>query len=346
MSTDLQIAYACPHHTRYERVSLDNGIYINPSSPINGSGLVEVRRDGVVLDSKGNIREAIITTPNISPFRVRSTSNVLTITTTEGYTNTITLTPKIYNSKSLIAQIQEMLGSISVKETKTKSLEFTDNKLGVGFTLKGSLLKVLGFKGQKETVKTKRITPSWSLSPVLNGYGIQFSKKLEPEGLLEVSYTTEKKFCRRCGGTGVENDFRFEANGGLQKVQGTDLLYQNIAKTLLTEVGSNSYHRWYGSNAMKLIGQKNNAALQVSLRLSVQQALNKFQRLQQDLKKFQDITLEERLVSVESVDVAQLNDNATAVLCNVVVRSGANRSVSVNIVFSVPGAISLDGDLT
>ena len=346
MSKDLQIAFACPHYTRYERARLDSGVYINTASPINGSGLIEIRRDGEILDPNGNIREAIITTPNVSPFRVRKTSNVLTITTTEGYTNTISLTPKIYSSTSLIAQIKDLLGNIGVKETKNKALEFSDGKLGVGFTLRGSLLKALGFSNQKQTVKTKRTTPSWNLYPVLNGYGIKFSKKLAPEGLLEVSYLTEKKFCRRCGGTGVENDFRFGVSGDVQKVQDTDLLYQNVAKILLTEIGSNSYHRWYGSNAMKLIGQKNNAALQVALRMSVQQALSKFQRLQQDLKKYQNITQEERLVSVQSVDVAQLNDNATAVLCNVVIKSGSNRPVSVNIVFSVPGAISLDGDLT
>ena len=346
MSEDLQIAYACPHYIRYERVSLENGVYIIPSSPINGSGLVELRRDGVVLNPQGNNREASITTPNVSPFRVKSTSNTLTISTSEGYTNSITLPSKIYNSASFIAEIQTMLGSIQVKETKNKALTFTDNKLGVGFTLSGTLLKALGFNKQKQVVKTKKDSPEWFLSSRINGYNIQFKKTLDPEGLLEVSYTTEKKYCRRCGSSGVENDFRFGVDGDLRKIRDTDLLYQNIAKTLLTEIGSNPYHRWYGSSAMSLIGQKNNAAISVALQLSVQQALDKLIRLQQDLKKVQNISMDERLMSVQSVQVSQLNDNATALLCNVVVRSGANRPVSVNIVFSVPGAISLDGDLT
>lgn len=346
MSEDLQIAYACPHYIRYERVSLENGVYIIPASPINGSGLVEIRRDGVVLNPSGNNREARITTPNVSPFRVRNTSNTLTISTSEGYTNSITLPSKIYNSATLIADLQTMLGSIQVKETKNKALTFTDDKLGVGFTLSGTLLKALGFNKQKQVVKTKKDSPAWSLSSRINGYNIQFKKTLDPEGLLEISYTTEKKYCRRCGSSGVENDFRFGIDGQLNKVRDTDLLYQNIAKTLLTEVGSNPYHKWYGSSAMSLIGQKNNAAISVALQLSVQQALDKLIRLQQGLKKVQNISLEERILSVQSVQVSQLNDNATALLCNVVVRSGANRPVSVNIVFSVPGAISLDGDLT
>ena len=346
MSEDLQISYACPHYTRYERVGLQNGIYIMPSSPINGEGLVEIKRDGVVLNPKGNNRESTITSPNVSPFRVRSTSNVLTITTTEGYSNTITLPAKIYNSKTLISEIQGVLGSIVVEETSSKALRFSDQELGVGFTLTGSLLKTLGFKKQKQVVKTKKLSPPWGLVSRLNGHDIQFQKNLEPEGLLEISYTTEKRYCRRCGGTGVENDFRFASDGNIQKISDTNLLYQNVAKTLLTEIGSNPYHAWYGSNANRLIGKKNNASVGVSLRLSVQQALDKLQKIQQDLKRVQYLSQEERLMSVQSVEVSTLNNNATALLCNVVVRSGANRQVSVNIVFEVPGSISLDGSLT
>jgi hypothetical protein len=80
--------------------------------------------------------------------------------------------------------------------------------------------------------------------------------------------------------------------------------------------------------------------------MSVQQALDKLQKIQQDLKRVQYLSQEERLMSVQSVEVSTLNNNATALLCNVVVRSGANRQVSVNIVFEVPGSISLDGSLT
>lgn len=346
MSEDLQIAFACPHYIRYERVSLQNGVYIIPASPINGSGLLQIRRDGVVLEQQGNTKEAVITTPNTSPFRVRSTSNQLTISTTEGYSQTITLPTKIYRTEELVKVLQPMLGSIEVRQAQNKSLIFTDSKRGIGFTLSGSLLKALGFSKQKQIIKTKKTSPSWSLVSRLNGYDVQFSKKLEPEGLLEISYTTEKRFCRRCGGTGVENDLRFSPSGDLQKVQNTDLLYQNIAKTLLTEIGSNPYHSWYGSNANSLIGQKNNAAIAVALRMSVQQSLGKFQKLQQDLKRVQYLSPEERLMSVQSVEVSALNDNATALLCNVVVRSGANKPVSVNVIFSVPGSISLDGSLT
>lgn len=346
MSEDLQISYACPHHIRYERVNLQDGAFIVPSSPITGYGLLEIRRDGVVLKQEGNTREAKITSPSISPFRVRSASNTLTISTTEGYTQTISVPTKIYKSEDLATILQPALGSIVVKTTQDKSIMFTDEGRGIGFTLKGSLLKSLGFGRQKHTVKTKKSSPSWGLVNRLNGYDVKFSERLEPEGLLEISYVTEKRFCRRCGGTGVENDFRFAASGDVQKVRDTDLLYQNIAKMLLTEIGSNPYHDWYGSNAMSLIGQKNNAAIAVALRMSVQQALDKFQRLQQDLKRVQYLSPEERLMSVQSVEVSSLNENATSLLCNVVVRSGANRPVSVNVIFSVPGSISLDGSLT
>jgi hypothetical protein len=67
------------------------------------------------------------------------------------------------------------------------------------------------------------------------------------------------------------------------------------------------------------------------------------QRLQ---KQVQDLSPEEKLLGVESVRVEQISGDATSILCNVVVRSGAGRPVSVNVIFAVPGSNSLNGELT
>lgn len=344
MSYDLHIAHACPHHIRYERVGITNGRLVSPRSPIGGTGLLEIRRDGIPLSQEGNLREAFTVTPQPSPYRVRSGKNTLSLSTTNGYRKEIEIPAKIYNTQSLHSLLSSQFEEISI-QMEGKSLKFTDNLSGIGFTLSGSVLPSLGFPSQKEVVKSKRITPSWSLIKRLNGYDLLFSKTLSPEGLLEISYTTPKEFCRRCNSTGVENDVRWDDGGSVGLVQGTDLLYQNVAKTVLTELGSNPYHKYYGSNALTLLGRKVNSGTAMSLRDSVTQSLSKLVEVQRLQKQVQPLSPEELILGVESVRVEQIGDDVTSLLCNVVVRSGANRPVSVNVIFAVPGSIPLNGDL-
>lgn len=344
MSYDLHIAHACPHHIRYERVGITNSRLVSPRSPIGGVGLLEIRRDGIILNKEGNLREAFTITPQSSPYRIREGKNVLGIRTSSGDDIQITIPSKIYQVEALYQYLNGKLGDVDLL-IERKSLKFTDNKKGVGFTLYGSILKPLGYKSEKEVVKTKTITPSWSLVKRLNGYDLLFSKELSPEGLLDISYTTLKEFCRRCNSTGIENDVRWGDQGEMGILQGTDLLYQNVAKSVLTELGSNPYHSFYGSNALSLVGRKVNSGTAMSLRESVRDCLSKLISTQTLQKQIQELSAEEKILGVESVTVEQIEGDPTSLLCNITVRSGAGRPVSVNVIFSVPGSISLNGDL-
>jgi phage baseplate assembly protein W len=206
-------------------------------------------------------------------------------------------------------------------------------------------LQALGFKQKQVVVKSKQITPSWGLVPRLQGYDLIFSKTLTPEGLLEISYTTPKHSCRRCNSTGVENDLRWDEQGFIERVEGSNLLYQMVAKAVLTKVGSNPYHLKYGSNAFNLIGGKSNLGAATALRESVRQALTNLQRQQQLQKRLQTLSLEETLLQVEAINVSQIGDDATALVCNIIVRSASGTPVSVNLVFSVPGSTQINGEL-
>jgi phage baseplate assembly protein W len=344
MSYDLHIAHACPHHIRYERVGITNGRLVSPRSPIGGVGLLEIRRDGVLLNKEGNLREAFTVAPQSSPYRIRQGKNVLGIRTSNGDDYQITIPSKIYQAEALATYLKPKLKDVIVS-LERKSLKFSDNLVGFNFTLYGSVLKSLGYAKEKEVVKSKRITPPWSLVKRLNGYDVLFSKDLSPEGLLDISYTTLKEFCRRCNSTGVENDIRWNDQGEMGILGGTDLLYQNVAKSILTEIGSNPYHSFYGSNALSLIGRKVNSGTAMSLRESVNSSLNKLISVQRLQRESQDLSAEEKILGVESITVSQIDNDQTSLLCNVVVRSGAGQPVSVNVIFSVPGSTSLNGDL-
>ena len=89
----------------------------------------------------------------------------------------INIPSKIYTVESLHKVIASQIEEISVV-IEGKSLKFTDGLRGVGFNLTGSALTSLGYANQKVVVKSKRITPPWSLVKRLNGYDLLFSKEL------------------------------------------------------------------------------------------------------------------------------------------------------------------------
>jgi phage baseplate assembly protein W len=345
MSYDIKIAYACPHLIRNERVSLINGVLLSPRSPISGQGLLEIKRDGVLLSQSGNTSEAHIYAPQASPYRVKSNSNTLTLKTSEGDSYTYTLPSKTYKSSEIVSYFNKKLGVILLIE-EGNTIKFTDNLMGVGFSISGTLLRALGFNRDKVSVRPRKVTPSWGLVKRLDGYDVLFSKPLTPEGLLEITYTADKRYCRRCASTGVENDLRWDDQGTMQIAEGADLLYQNIAKVILTKLGSNPFHPFYGSRVFDLIGRKSSPNVSMVIRETVTTALSKFQSQQRIQKQLQPISLEETLLRIESVTASQVGDDQTAYICNIVVRSASGQPVSVNLVFSVPGSIQLNGELT
>jgi len=77
----------------------------------------------------------------------------------------------------------------------------------------------------------------------------------------------------------------------------------------------------------------------------VNSSLNKLISVQRLQRESQDLSAEEKILGVESITVSQIDNDQTSLLCNVVVRSGAGQPVSVNVIFSVPGSTSLNGDL-
>jgi len=324
---------------------LDSGRFVSASSPIEGDNLLVLRRDGVELPAEGLFREAFIQCPLKGPYRIKTDKNSLTLVLEGGATYQVSIPPKIYSTTALVTLLNGKFGEISVLEDNL-SVRFTDEQRGVGFSLYGTAMESLGFVVSKVRAKPLRLTPSWKLrKSTTGGYLVAFDKPLDPEGLLDVTYTTTKSECRRCNATGVENDIRFSMDGDLSTIEGYDLLYQNIAKTLLTIQGSNPYHEWYGSNAVGLVGKKSTTALPSLIRQSVKEALDRFQGLQREQAKLQRVSNEERLLSVDSVTVERIGSDETSVLCTVVVRAASGSPVNINIVFAVPGSIPLDGDL-
>jgi len=347
MSIDARIAHLCPHHIRYEQVEIVGGREIIPVAPISSDGLLELRMDGVSVPSEGLYSEAKAVFPSVSPYRIKTGANKLIVGWAEIADKEIEIPAKIYKQKDLVSFLNTELPFPLRALESNKGIAITDDKQLDNFKLKGSALKTFGFRGTSYRASKKMVFPPWRLSKRVGftGYKILLTKSFHSSSLLDLSYLCEKSFCRRCSGTGVENDFRFDNKGGLEMVEGYDLLYQRVAKTLLTRLGSNPFHQEYGSTAMGLIGQKVSQGVVYSLRESVRRALDDLINVQNQQSRIQTMSQEERVKQVRNVEVSTVGDDETSYLVTVTVVSYSSQPVRINLVFAVPGSIPLDGDL-
>jgi hypothetical protein len=109
----------------------------------------------------------------------------------------------------------------------------------------------------------QQIFPSWSLINDPNTLNdrptrlIVFDAPIDgTNDFFEINYVTVRQECRRCGGSGVENDWRYNSLGKVIETRNADLLVQEVLKGTYTVKGTNPFHTWYGTNLLEMIGKK------------------------------------------------------------------------------------------
>jgi phage baseplate assembly protein W len=347
MSEDALLAHACPHHIRYERATIMGGREITTQSPISSTNLLVLRFNGEEIPKEGLVLASETVFPSSAPYRFTSSTNTLLVLSDGKERNIQFPTDLLFTQKEMVSFLNKELAFPVYAEPYESSVKLTNQKNSESLSLKGTALTKLGYASTKVFVRNKKQIGEWGLQKRFGGgYKIFFKKEESFDGIVDVSYITEKNFCRRCATTGVENDFRFDERGGIKTIADHNLLYQSLSKVLLTEITSNPYHNWYGSNAMTLIGRKVSASVVQSLRASVRDALTTFKNVQDQQASIQDMSLKERLRRVVNIDVSTIGEDETSYLVSIVAESMSSEQVSINLVFAVPGSFSLDGDLT
>jgi phage baseplate assembly protein W len=100
-------------------------------------------------------------------------------------------------------------------------------------------------------------------------------------------------------------DLQVKADGTMRTVTDTPKLRQDILKIILTSLGSNKFHPWYGcavSNSS--IGQSYPDNLRFSdMQTSIKQSLDRLKTLQMSQATGQSVSLAELIAEVESVEV-------------------------------------------
>jgi hypothetical protein len=344
MSKDILISHLCPHVIRNEKYELVSITDLITRSPITGSGLLSVKRNGVPIPPEGLKTFPEIVFPSNAPYRNLNSLDI-SITNYLGVIYTITLPKGILSQKQVIdlfnASLPNTIRASAKDKTVVISEVFESGRL-CSLKISGDDLKPFGFKTNILISRGKDVFSGWKLSGRSDvGYKIIFDKAVS--GTLELDYMTSKNYCTRCETTGVENDLRFDTSGEMVMVEGYDKLYQTVAKVCLTKSNSNPYHSWYGTNAFDLIGKKNTGSVEMNLRDSVSKAITKILDVQSQVEKIQNMTLEEKISRIRRISVEQLQDDQTTYLVSVDIVSRANTTVNINILFAVPGSFDLTG---
>lgn len=351
------MAFSCPHIIGEERVALGvNRRTLYTSKPIAGATLVQVRaNDGVLVSPyTGLVTSATVKSYRRQPYKVTAANRTLVVTTGVG-TATVQFTSGYLSSAQVSTAITSAVGGLVVVTSPngyTTLMDTANPGPSSQIQLSGTALEALGFD-QQSGDQGRAVVPPWRLysRSVINpqdavdslGYYIGFSAVVRQGVSFSVTYPVAPYLCLRCRTTEVENDYRFDAQGAALMVENENLLYQSCLKMILTELGSNIYHPWYGSSLVSLIGGKVLGGTAIGIKQSVSQALTALQNLQNAQAKYQRVTAKERLFSVDNIAVARSANDPTTFLIEVDVRNYASDPVTISIVYTAPGTFALPG---
>ena len=98
----------------------------------------------------------------------------------------------------------------------------------------------------------------------------------------------------------IENDLKLLPNGDIKTVSDTTKLRQDILKIILTSLGSNRFHPWYGCSVGDDIIGKNlpQNLLDLGIQTSVSQSLERLKKLQLQQQTNQHVTLAELINTI------------------------------------------------
>lgn len=101
----------------------------------------------------------------------------------------------------------------------------------------------------------------------------------------------------------IDGDIKLNSDGTLKTVTDTNKLRQDILKIIVTPIGSNKYHLWYGTNiGPHIIGSApSDSFMENEISFAIQDSLNRLQKLQRAQASEQDVTLAEMIANINDI---------------------------------------------
>ena len=359
MSKDVQLAWPCPHLTLEEVVKLGTDRRSSPSlQPVASSGTVRIMvNDEFFIPQSGLYTSAVLRAAGSGPYDVLEGEDTLTVTTSVG-TQTmsfgVTNIVSRYTADEVVTFMSRMLLNVAYAASENGHVVFSDaSKVGPNSYVKvsGTAATALGFgspgvSNRQWSSRGTQLYPSWRLhtrpDEITNRFP-KFDGVVNSNPIFKMTYTVPPQRCLRCGGSYIENDYRFDVSGQSIIIENEDLLYQSALKIVLTDRGSNPYHPWYGTSLRSYIGSKAVSGVASLISEDVRRSLSKLQGMQKEQSKFQKVTFKERLFSIVSVNTQPHSQDPSTFMLDVVVQNASSESIKLNIVFTVPNVVALMG---
>ncbi len=356
MSFDRQIDQVCPHLVVEELLTIGTDRRtVTPVRPIASFDSVRVRLNGDL-----NVPITGVDTPAKSggtregPFPILSTANRIELSVHSGARQTAILPVSTRLSADRIADLLNAQLRGVTFSTEKNSIRFKTDLAGDDASLyifkESTLAKTLGISTDRE-FRGKRVAPAWTLIQDPNTL-LDRPKRLivfdDPlrgfNDFVEVSYTTVLQECRRCGGVGVEYDWRYGSDGNLAEVRDEALLIQELQKAVFTQKGSNIFHPWYGTYLLDNVGKKNNLVglLQSTITSDIQQMFTRWQTIktQQEKDVGQFVSDSEFPFRLLGVQVEQSISDPTVIFVNITVQNRSTQPIQISRGLRLPASLS------
>lgn len=358
MSYDRQLNQVCPHLVVEEYLLMRGDLQVaTPLRPISSINSVIVRINGVTqVPSSGIDLPAQSTGSLRSPFTITpGVNDTINLKIGTGAWQVVTIPGGVRLSANQVAlQLSTRVTGVQFIATGNQ-VGFQTNLQGPGATMfidsASPLATSLGIQVNRQ-YRGKVCFPGWSLVnnnlTLTPSRMIVFDTPLRADlNYLEVSYTTTRNECRRCGGLGVENDWRYGVTGDVVSAEDELLLVQEIQKITYTVLGTNPFHTWYGTQIIETIGSKIvvGGVLQNKITSDIYTAFNRWQSIkkQQEEKLGQYVSDEEYPFQLQSVTLEQSQQDPTIIFVNIVVVNRSFKPIQIVRGLKIPQPDNLLG---
>ncbi len=364
MSYDRQIDQICPHQVVEEALFLfSDRQTVRPLRPIASSASVKVRINGVAtVPPYGFLTPALAKSSKQGLYDIQVGVNDKLVLSVDGSADQVLTAP---SGEGLTAQQVVDTLNRSVRNAAfsvvRRRIRLRTRKEGREATLfvrsSGSTLADTigiptdrGWRGQK-------VYPGWSLIRDPNTLRDNPTRYILFDDLLkgtqeyvELNYVTVRSECRRCGGLGVENDWRYGETGEIAQVRDEALMLQEVLKAIYTVQGSNPFHRWYGSNIINTVGRKL-SSMGLVQNLIVADIHESFRRWQV-VKRKQEEEIGQVVSDAEfpfrliSVVLEQSQQDPTVIFVNSIVQNRSQQPIQIERGIKLPQPLDILGSTT
>lgn len=363
MSFDRQIDFVCPHLVVEEALFVNSDrVTVRPLRPIASVNSVRVRVDGEVeVPSQGLYLPAMGFASKRGPYSIRpGVNDTLAVTVNSGPDQVGVLDHgENLSSREVARRMNLAFDGILFDLSSTGRLRVQTRSKGRDATVlirPTPLATTLGFSVNRQW-RGRAPYPGWTL--------IADSKTLldRPTRLIvfddilrgareyvELYYTTLRQECRRCGGLGVENDWRYGVHGEVFAVRDEALFIQEIQKAVYTVQGSNTFHQWYGTTIFNTVGKKLSASgiVQSFIINDIREAFRRWQNIkkQQEEQLGQFVSDAEYPFRLIGVNLSPSTDDPTVVFVSATVQNRSQQAIQIERGVKLPLPADILGSST